>query len=109
MIYELRTYWAMPGRQEALHNRFRTLTLGIFKRLDMQVIGFWTPEPATEPTGDLVYILAFADREAMESAWAAFRNDPEWLVGKAASESDGALVRQVGSTVLAPTDYSPLA
>ena len=46
MIYELRTYWAAPGKAEALHNRFRTLTLGIFAKHAMQVVGFWTPDPS---------------------------------------------------------------
>ena len=86
MVYELRTYWAAPGKAEALHQRFRTLTLGIFERYDMQVVGFWTPNPATEATGDLVYLLVFPSQEALASAWASFHSDPDWLAGF----SDGA-------------------
>ena len=71
MIYELRTYWAAPGKAEALHNRFRTLTLGIFAKHGMQVVGFWTPDPSVEDAGDLVYIMAFADQEAKARAWDA--------------------------------------
>ncbi len=108
MIYELRTYWAGPGKAEALHNRFRTLTLGVFARHGMQVVGFWTPEPATDESGDLVYLLAFPSTEAKEQAWAAFRADPEWVQGKAKSEVDGVLAARVVSRVLVPTDYSPL-
>ena len=108
MIYELRTYWANPGKIEALHNRFRNLTLGIFARRGMQVVGFWTPQPATPETGDLVYIMVFADAATKEAAWDAFRADPEWQAGKAASEVDGLLVSKVVSTLLEPTDYSPL-
>lgn len=108
MIYELRTYWAGPGKVEALHNRFRTLTLGVFARLGIQVVGFWTPKPATEETGDLVYIVTFPSEEAKEKAWAAFRADPEWVKGKAASEVDGILAARVVSRVMVPTDYSPL-
>ena len=108
MIYELRIYWAAPGKTQALHNRFRTLTLRIFARHDMQVVGFWTPEPATPESGDLVYILAFPDANAMEKAWRAFRADPEWIEGRAASEVDGKLAERVSSVTLTPTDYSPL-
>jgi hypothetical protein len=108
MIYELRTYWAADGKAEALHNRFRTLTLGIFAKHGMQVVGFWTPDPITPETGSLVYIMAFSDREAMKRAWDAFRADPEWQAGKAASEVDGVLTAKVSSVVLQPTDYSPL-
>ena len=108
MIYELRTYWAADGKAEALHKRFRTLTLGIFTKHGMQVVGFWTPDPVTPETGSLVYIMAFPDREAMKRAWDAFRADPEWQTGKAASEVNGVLTAKVSSVVLQPTDYSPL-
>lgn len=108
MIYELRTYWAAPGKQEALHQRFRGLTLGLFDRHNMQVVGFWTPSPATEQTGDLVYILAFPDQEALTKAWDAFRADPDWQAGKAASETQGPLATKLSSVILQPTDYSPL-
>lgn len=108
MIYELRTYWCPPGKLDALNSRFRNLTLGLFARHNMHVVGFWTPEPATPESGDLVYVLAFADRAALERAWADFRADPDWQAGRAASEVNGSLVAKVVSTVMHATDYSPL-
>jgi len=106
MIYELRTYWAAPGKIEDLHNRFRNVTFNVFKRHQMTVTGFWTPSPATAESGDLVYILAFADEAAMKTAWDAFRDDPEWIAGREASELNGKLVTKLTSVVLNPTDYS---
>ncbi len=108
MIFELRTYWAAPDKHEQLHARFRNLTLSRFAHHAMDVIGFWIPVPATAESGDLVYLLAFRDQAALEAAWSAFRADPEWQAGKAASERDGPLVVKLTSTVLNPTDYSPL-
>ncbi|MBC8074584.1 MAG: NIPSNAP family protein [Chloroflexales bacterium] len=108
MIYELRTYWAAPGKLDALHERFRSLTLRIFVRHQMQVVGFWTPQPSDETSGDLVYLLTFPSVEALEQAWTAFRADPEWQAGKAASEAAGALVTKLTSRTLVPTNYSPL-
>ena len=108
MVYELRTYWSPPGKLEALNDRFRNLTLRLFDRHNMVVVGFWTPDPRTEETGDLVYILKFMSVEALNSSWDAFRQDPEWQEGKAASERDGPLVSKITSQVLLPTDYSPL-
>jgi hypothetical protein len=107
MIYELRTYWAAPGKTEAMHKRFRTLTLGIFARHHMGVVGFWTPAPVTPESGDLVYMLSFPNVESMQAAWDAFRADPQWIEGKAASETEGTLVVKLTSVVLQPTDYSP--
>lgn len=108
MIYELRTYWAAPGKAEALHARFRNLTLGVFARHRMQLIGFWTPLADTETQGDLVYLMAFSDEQQARAAWDAFRADPEWQAGKAASEVDGSLVTRLTSVFMQPTDYSPL-
>ena len=108
MVYQLRTYWAAPNKREALHQRFRNLTLRIFARHEMRVVGFWTPDPITEETGDLFYMLSFPSHAALEAAWAAMREDSEWQQGKAASEVDGALVERIENHVLLPTDYSPL-
>jgi hypothetical protein len=108
MIYELRTYWAAPGKAEALHARFRNVTLALFARHQMQVVGFWTPSGDVEAHGDIVYLLAFPSQEHAEIAWTAFRADSDWQAGKAASEVGGTLVTRLTSVFLQPTDYSPL-
>ena len=108
MIYELRTYWANEGKIENLHNRFRNVTLGVFKKHGVEVVAFWTPKNPTEDSGDLIYIVRFASEEAMKAAWDAFRVDPDWVNGKAKSEENGTLVRKLTSVVMDPTDYSPM-
>jgi hypothetical protein len=108
MIYELRTYWAAPGKRDALHKRFRTTTLNVFARHQMQIVAFWTPSPITEESGDLVYLLAFPNREALTAAWDAMRADQDWQQAKAATETDGALTAKITSVTLEPTPYSPL-
>jgi hypothetical protein len=108
MIYELRTYWAAPGKAEALHMRFRSLTMGIFKRHNIEVVGFWRPTQATPESGDLVYVVRFTDEAAQATAWEAFRADPEWIEGRARSEVDGKLTTKVTSVNLISTDYSPV-
>ena len=104
MIYELRFYHAIPGRVEALHARFRDHTLRLFQRHGIEVVGFWVPD---HDEAQLVYLLRFADRDAMQRAWGGFKNDPEWQARKAESERDGALVAKQESWVMEATDYSP--
>jgi hypothetical protein len=41
--FELRTYYATPGKLEELHARFRNHTLKLFKKHGMEVVGFWGP------------------------------------------------------------------
>lgn len=103
MIYELRTYYAAPGKMDALNARFRDHTIGLFERHGIEVVGFWVPDDEPET---LVYMLRFRDREAMKAAWDAFRGDADWQRVKAESETDGSLVARLTSQVLVPTDYS---
>ena len=107
MIYEYRVYDAVPGRISDLHARFRDHTTKIFDRLGMKRIGFFTPEIGG-CSDQIVYILAFDDLGHRERAWAAFRADPEWQRVKANTERDGPIVARLTSTILTPTDYSPL-
>jgi hypothetical protein len=108
MIYELRTYWAAPGRLEDVHARFRNHSIKLLAKHNAQLLGFWEPSPRTAESGDLVYILIHSDEAAMQTNWAAFRADPEWLAVRAASEANGKIVERTASQVLKPTDYSPV-
>jgi hypothetical protein len=110
-VYELRTYYAAPGKLEALHARFRNHTIDIFKKHGMGVVAFWVPVDQTTgaATGNtLVYILSYASLDARKQAWDEFGKDPEWVAVKTESEKDGKLVDKVDSVFLAPTDYSPM-
>jgi hypothetical protein len=107
-VFEMRTYYAHPGKMEALHARFREHTCRLFKKHGMTLIGFWSPTDAKEAQRKMVYVLAYASREAADKSWQAFREDPEWQKAKAASEKDGPLVERFESVFLNPTDYSPL-
>ena len=44
MIYELRTYEAMPGKLPALNRRFAEITMGYFKKHGLNPVGFWTED-----------------------------------------------------------------
>ena len=107
--FELRTYYAAPGKLEDLHARFRNHTLKLFKKHGMEVVGFWGPtdkEKGSENT--LVYILAFPSREARDKSWSAFRGDPDWQAVAKESEKNGKLVEKIDSVIMMAADYSPL-
>jgi len=57
--FELRTYYATPGKLEELHQRFRNQTIRLFKKHGMTIVGFWAPTaPADAAANTLVYVLA---------------------------------------------------
>ncbi len=106
MIHELRIYEVTPGRMADLHARFSTLTLPLFAKHGIAVVGFW--EDVVGTSNRLTYIVAYDDMEHRERAWTAFTTDPEWLEGRAKTELNGPLVARVINTLMRPTPYSPL-
>src|SRR5436305_2373295 len=107
-VFEMRTYYANPGKMEALHARFRDHTCKLFEKHGITLIGFWSPIDKEKSEEVLVYILAYPSKEAADKSWKAFREDPDWIKAKAESEKDGPLVKKVESVFLTPTDYSKL-
>jgi hypothetical protein len=103
--YEMRVYYAAPGKLEALHARFRDHTCKLFEKHGMVNVGYWTPVENTD--NKLVYLLAYPSREARERSWKAFMADPDWRAAFKASEVDGRLVAKSDSIILQATDFSP--
>jgi hypothetical protein len=104
-VFEMRTYYCLPGRLDALNKRFREHTNRLFVKHGMELVGYWTP---VDKPDVLVYILAYPSRDAATKAWAGFRTDAEWNAARTASEADGKIVDRVESTFMNPTDYSPI-
>ena len=103
--YEMRIYYAAPGKLDALNSRFRDHTCKLFEKHGMVNIGYWLP--LTNTDNKLVYLLAYPSREAREKSWKAFGADPDWQSAYKASEKDGKLVTKADSIFLAATDFSP--
>jgi len=107
--FEMRTYYAAPGKLEALNARFRDHTCALFKKHGMEIVGFWIPmDKEKGAENKLVYILAHKSREAAKKSFAEFGKDPEWQKARAESEVNGKLVEKVESVFLSATDYSPM-
>ena len=73
--YEMRVYYAAPGKLDDLLAPFRNHTTGIFKKHGMTNVGYWLP--MENPENKLVYVLSYPSREAREKSWKAFGADPE--------------------------------
>jgi hypothetical protein len=107
-VFEMRTYYAHPGKMNALHARFRDHTNKLFVKHGMTLIGYWSPIDPKQAEQKLIYILAYPSKEAADKSWEAFMKDPDWNAARKASEKDGPLVAKVESVYMNPTDYSPI-
>ena len=102
--FELRTYTVRaesPGNADLLHARFRERTVPIFKRLGMEVVGFW--QPVSKPD-TLIYLLAYKDAATRDALWAKFSADPEWIK----TRTEMQVSSQVTSEFMIATDYGPM-
>ncbi len=106
MIYEMRTYEAVPGKRERLMRRFADVTHRLFLKYGFRPVGYWT-----ESVGDnsrMHYMLAWEDDAERLAKWAEFRKDPERAQAFAESEKDGPLVARVVNSIWVPTAFSPI-
>ena len=107
-VFELRTYTSPDGRLEDLVARFRNDTLRIFQKHGMENVGYWLPTDSPASANTLVYLLAHDSRDAATKSWAAFQADPEWQAVRERTQANGAIVSNVQSVFLEPTDFSPM-
>lgn len=102
MIYELRIYTILPGRIDAIRNRFSNHTLGIFARLGMQVCDFWED---LEESPKLYYTMKYESLEERTRQWETFSEDKEWIEARLKSEQEGKIVERVESIIMKRADY----
>jgi len=105
MLYEQRIYQCYPGRRTKLLERFETTTLSIWERYGIRQVGFWLPLVGKSNL-ELIYLLAWESMAEREEKWEAFRNDPEWIAKREASEADGPIVGSIENIFLEPTKFS---
>jgi hypothetical protein len=103
--YEMRVYYAAPGKLDDLHARFRDHTCKLFEKHGMVNIGYWVP--LDNPDNKLIYVLAYPSKEARERSWKDFMADPDWQAAYKASEANGKLVARNEQFFMTATDYSP--
>jgi heme-degrading monooxygenase HmoA len=100
VIYEIRIYEAAEGKADAMKTRFKNEAATRFPNHGIELLGvFESPSDASR----LTYLTRFKSEADRSKAWAAFGADPEWLVVKAATETNGPLLKNQTVSVLSPT------
>lgn len=107
MIHELRVYHCAQGRLPALHQRFRDVTLDLWKKHGITAVGFWTTVVGTS-NQTLTFLLQWESMGERERIWNGFSLDPEWQAARERFEADGPIVARIENQLLEPTAYSPL-
>lgn len=104
-LFELRTYYATPGKLDNIVARFRDHTVKLFEKHGMENIGYWVPN---DGSNTLVYIVAHKNKAAADASWKAFREDATWQKVKTQTEANGKIVDKVVSVYMTPADFSKI-
>lgn len=103
MVKELRIYYMVPGKMQAVKDRFRAYALNIFQpRHGIKVTDFWED---AEGKDILYYICEFDSVEAKDKAWKEFHDDPEWHEVAKKTEANGPLIERVETFMMKDTDF----
>jgi NIPSNAP len=94
--FELRIYYAAPGKLDALVKRFTDHTTKLFEKHGMTNIGYWVPT-VNDKANALYYVMAYPDKDARKKSWEAFGADPDWKKVVEESQRNGKLVDSVKS------------
>lgn len=106
-LYEMRVYYAAEGKLDDLHARFRDHTIKLFEKHGIKNHGYFVPE-GENPERKLIYFISHKDSETRDQSFKSFGADPDWKKASKESEKNGRLVTKLESTLLVPTDYSPI-
>ena len=75
-VFEIRTYYAFPGRLDALHKRFREHTMKMFEKHGMTNVAYWTPQDSPAKDNTLIYVVSHTSREAGKEELGRVRRRP---------------------------------
>ena len=109
-VYELRIYKANEGRFDHLVKRFREHTDRLFRKHDMEPVGYWVPTDGTaKQKRALVYVLKHSSRYDAYVNWGKFTRDREWERVLDLPIYKGLLSEKPTSVFMTTTDFSAMA
>ena len=100
-LYEFRNYRLKPGAAPAWCAAF-TAALPVREKYS-KLVGLWHTD-AGQPN-EVCHIWAYADLAACSAARAAAAADPDW---QALLKQGGPMIEEMWSTLMLPTDHSPM-
>jgi hypothetical protein len=107
-VFELRTYYCFPGKLKDINARFRDHTRKLFEKHRMTNVAYWYSVESDGSQPKLVYLLAHKSEAAGKASFETFRNDPEWINVRDASEANGKIVEKIESVYMKALDFSPI-
>ena len=85
-FYELRVYTALPGKRDALAERFASRTAAIYARHGITNVGYWIPQESDPELGisaenTFIYIRGYPSKQERDKRLTAAHDDPAFGEG----------------------------
>ncbi len=109
-VYELRVYTTLPGKRQALEDRFRDHTSKMFERAGMTNVGYWNAATGDNAEETFIYLLAYPSREARDQSWEELGTyeDFQEIIIAVERDDERKLIENIEARILEPTSYSDL-
>ena len=109
-VFELRVYKSMPGKRQALADRFHDHTAAMFERAGMTNVGYFNAVSGDDADDTFIYVLAYPSREARDAMWRELGTFEDFQEVIIAVERDDQrkLVDTIDARIMEPTSYSAL-
>ena len=106
-VFELRIYHAVPGKVPIMESRFRDTTSKLLAKHNLNVVGYWTGEPAPNSDNTFIFLLAHQSMAEAKQNWGAMAKDPGFQQVIQAEQTEKTL-EKVDVIYMHPTDFSPM-
>ena len=109
-VYELRVYTTLPGKRQALEDRFRDHTSKMFERAGMTNVGYWNAATGDNAEETFIYLLAYPSHEARDQMWEELGTyeDFQEIIIAVERDDERKLIKNIEARMLEPTSYSAL-
>lgn len=108
-FFELRVYTALPGKRDALAERFASRTAAIYARHGITNVGYWIPQQSDPELGisaenTFIYIRGYPSKEERDRRLKGRADDPEFaeVVTKAEANPATKLIAKVHNIDMTP-------
>ncbi|MYD72114.1 MAG: hypothetical protein F4W89_15435 [Acidobacteria bacterium] len=109
-VFELRVYKTMPGKRQALADRFRDHTAAMFERAGMTNVGYFNATTGDDVDDTFIYVLGYPSHEARDEMWRELGTyeDFQELIIAVERDEQRKLVDTIDARMMEPTSYSAL-
>ncbi len=105
-VYELRVYFAEPGKQSDILRLIETSGMKFAEKHQIKFEAAWVPVDPQDQR--VITLVSHSDKASADKNWSGFQADTEWQQAQKKAIANGKIVNRLERFFLSTTDYSPM-